>query len=134
MALALRLARWSKGMAKSRFNSTEFAAALRDIERPRGRQIHFLQAHYSAPGRAMTAAKLAKAARYQSWSGLNLQYGIIAKKIGRALGARDFDLSGLVEFAPPSSLTNRHWVLIMRPEFARALKTARWVEDRSRSR
>src|SRR4051794_27014694 len=114
-------------MNKTAHSATELTAALRGLQRPGTRQLQFLQAHYSAPGRALTAAKLAKAARYTSWAGLNLQYGLMAKKIGQAISATNFDLGSLVEFAPPNPVTNRHWVLIMKPEFARAPKQAGWV-------
>jgi len=114
-------------MSRGHYNTRDFTAALRSIERPGGRQLQFLQAHYLAPGHALTAAKLAKAARYKSWAGLNLQYGLIAKKVGEAMHAKDFHLGSLVDFAPPNSVTNKHWVLIMKPEFARALKQAGWV-------
>ena len=44
-------------------------------------QIRMLQAHYHAPGRTMTATELAAAAGYASYSGANLQYGMIGKAI-----------------------------------------------------
>jgi plasmid stabilization system protein ParE len=44
-------------------------------------QRRMLQAHYYAPDRTMTASQLAHAAGYASYSGANLQYGILGKAI-----------------------------------------------------
>ncbi|MGF6440164.1 hypothetical protein [Paraburkholderia youngii] len=44
-------------------------------------QLRMLQFHYHAPDRTITAAQLAEAAGYASYSGANLQYGIIGKAI-----------------------------------------------------
>lgn len=44
-------------------------------------QIRMLQAHYHAPDRMITAAELAAAAGFTSYSGANLQYGIVGKAI-----------------------------------------------------
>ena len=56
-------------MAKNLPNATQLTAALQAIGLPGGRQLQFLKAHYQAPGKALTAARLAKAAKYQSWRG-----------------------------------------------------------------
>lgn len=114
-------------MAKNLPNATQLTAALQAIGLPGGRQLQFLKAHYQAPGKALTAARLAKAAKYQSWRGVNLQYGRLAGKIARVLKAKDAGLSLLVEFIRPKSVTNDQWVLVMRPEFARALEKSGWV-------
>lgn len=105
----------------------EFFAALNRIALPGGSQRKFLRAHRDAPGRAATAKRLAEAAGYKDHRGVNLHYGRLAKRIGRELGRSEARLSLLVDFAPPRSLTNREWVLVMHPQFAKALKRARWV-------
>ncbi|MDR5754881.1 MULTISPECIES: hypothetical protein [Caballeronia] len=44
-------------------------------------QVRMLQAHYHAPDRTITATQLAAAAGYASYTGANLQYGMIGKAI-----------------------------------------------------
>ena len=105
----------------------QFVTAMRSMKKPGGRHPLFLQAHYKAPGRAQTATKLAQAAGYENFRGINLWYGRLADKIGAALGHKNANLALLVEFAPPRSVTNKEWVLMMRPAFADALKQVGWV-------
>jgi hypothetical protein len=58
---------------------------------------------------------------------VNLQYGLIAARIGRAL-KRTGGINLLVQFVPPRHVTptkdisNVEWILIMRPAFASALR------------
>ena len=104
-----------------------FAAALRKMPPPGGRQLLFLKAHYQARGKIMTAGGLAEAAGYPDWNSINLHYGMLAKMIGRSLGLKNAHLGLLVEFVQPRTVTNREWILLMRPEFAEGLKAARWV-------
>jgi hypothetical protein len=44
-------------------------------------QLRMLQAHYHAPNRTITTEQLAEAAGYASFSGANLQYGIVGRAI-----------------------------------------------------
>lgn len=101
--------------------------ALTAIGKPGGRQLQFLQAHFDATGRAATATQLAQAAGYKSWRTLNLHYGVLARRIGERIRRTSARLGLLVEFSGPGDLTNEHWVLFMRPEFASALSQAGWV-------
>jgi hypothetical protein len=94
---------------------------------PSGRQLRFLTAHCRAPGGVLTAAKLAKVAGYKSYGGINLQYGLLAKRIGVAMGRSNVDITLLVAGVRPKSVTNREWLLAIRPEFASALKRAGWI-------
>jgi hypothetical protein len=71
--------------------------------------------------------RLAKAAGYKSYRGVNLWYGKLAKAVGSELRRKSSSLGLLVEFAKPKSLTNTEWVLVMRPEFGKALKSAGWL-------
>lgn len=109
----------------------QLAAALLEIGVPRGNQVRFLRAHSQAPGRASTASALAKIAGYKNFNGINLSYGKLAAKIRACLALPkspgESELSLLVEFVPPPSVTNKQWVLVMRTEFAKALKLAGWV-------
>lgn len=110
--------------------SGEFRDALRAIGRPQGRQLDFLQRHYSATGRALNMRRLAQAAGYRNYGGVNLQYGKLAKRIAHALGRRPprTAVSLLAEFIPPREASNREYVLVMRGAFATALKSERWVK------
>jgi hypothetical protein len=105
----------------------QFQRALKSLPMPRGRQLAFLPEHVKAPGRALTARCLAKAARYHDYRGINLQYGLLARRIGDILGRKDATLSLLVAFVRPKSVTNTEWVMVMHPQFAEALKRAGWV-------
>lgn len=106
----------------------QFASALEAIGKPGGRQLMFLQAHFEATGRAATATQLAQAAKYKKWHTLNLHYGTLGKRIAKQLNHPDEHLGLLVDFSGPGSLTNEHWVLFMKPEFASALIKAGWVK------
>jgi hypothetical protein len=106
---------------------SQFVSALKNVGRPAGRQLQFLKAHYDAPGRAATATGLAKNVGYKSYSGINLQYGILAGQVGAYLGIPGADVSLLVDLVRPPSVTNKEWLLVMRPEFAEGLKGAGWI-------
>ena len=111
-----------------RVSEKQFLSALQALGRPGGRQLDFLQAHYHATGRAATATQLATAASYKKWHTLNLHYGTLGKRIAKQLGHPSEHLGILVDFSGPGSLTNEHWVLFMKPEFASALVKAGWVK------
>lgn len=113
-------------MAPQRISKTAFKRALELIGPPGGRQLKFLQAHYSSPGRASTATTLAWAAGYKNFNALNLRYGLLARQVGEALEISGATLGLLLEFKEPSR-TNEHWILSMRPEFADALRELGWV-------
>jgi hypothetical protein len=70
---------------------------------------------------------LARAAGYKSYDGINLQYGLMAQRIGKAMGRRDIDITLLVEGVRPRRVSNSEWLLAIRPEFAKALKHVGWV-------
>lgn len=108
-------------------SKAEFVRAMRLLKKPGGRQPDFLAAHCKAPAGVMTATKLAKAAGYKSFDGINLRYGLLAQKIGSAMGRRNVDITLLVEGVEPKAVTNRDWLLSIRPEFAAALKDVGWI-------
>jgi hypothetical protein len=101
--------------------------ALAQLPKPGGSQLKFLREHAKSRGRALTARRLAEAVGYRNHGGINLQYGLLARRIGEVLGRRDPHLSILVDFVPPRSVTNREWVMVMHPQFAEALKDANWI-------
>lgn len=104
-----------------------FEHALSTIPRPKGRQLKFLQAHFSARARGLNARRLARAAGYAGYRGINLHYGLLAASIARELGIRGVGIELLVEGLPPGQASNQDWVLIMRPRFAQALRNVGWV-------
>ena len=106
---------------------SQFVKALKRLPVPQGRQIDFLRAHSKASGRALTARRLAQAVRYKDYRGVNLHYGLLARRIGEELGVRDARLSLLVDFVEPKTVTNTEWVMVMHPQFAAALKEVGWV-------
>ena len=119
----------AKGESDMPISAARFAAVLHEIGPLGENQLRFLRAHYHAPCHAATAALLAQEAGYRNHGGINLQYGKLAESIRARLRLRrrPTQLSILVNFLRPPSVTNRHWVLVMRPEFARGLKLAKWV-------
>jgi hypothetical protein len=107
----------------------QFVKAMRAMKRPGGRQPDFLQAHFDAPGRALTMTRLAKAAGYKSYDGANLRYGILATQIGRAMTLRqsEINISLVVDLIRPREVSNREWILVLKPRFAAAMKRVGWV-------
>ena len=69
-------------------------------------------------------SRLADAASYGSYGGVNLQYGRLADRIARFLGIRPTDprVLLLVDFVEPHKVSNRNWIVLMRPQFARAVR------------
>lgn len=101
--------------------------ALKSLRKLRGNQPKFLQAHYNSKGRASTATILAKSAGYKSYKGINLRYGILAEKLAKEIGYTGESFAMVCDWAKRDTITNAHCVLIMRPNFAEALKSAEWV-------
>jgi hypothetical protein len=116
-------------MARRPITQGEFRRALSLIGRPTPGQKKFLRAHYRATGRVATMSNLADAAGYGNYGGVNLQYGGLAKRIAQALGRTlpRTRVSLLTEFIGPGRISNKEWVLFMRPAFAAALSAAGWV-------
>ena len=110
----------------------QFVEALSKLKIPGGLQVEFLLAHAQAKGRAMTMRRLAEEAGYSTWSGMNLRYGHLAKRIGQAAGISNPDITLLVEFVPPKgrspeNTSNVEWILVMDEHFASALKKVGWI-------
>ncbi len=126
-------------MAKlSSISTAEFCTAMAEMEKPGGGVRKLLQAHYNCRGRVSTMSLLAHAAGFASFSPANLHYGGLARRIARHLAIAeptlrlpeksDAYLSLLVDFIRPEAVTNVHWLLVMKPEFAAALKLSGWVK------
>jgi hypothetical protein len=110
----------------------KFKKALSKLRLPGGSQLKFLKWHAQAKGRAANMRLLAKKAGYNGWNGMNLQYGILARKIGEAGGQSNPRINLLVEFVAPKghsgeNISNSEWILVMREPFAKALKAAGWI-------
>jgi hypothetical protein len=75
-------------------------------------------------------SRLATAAGYKSYGGVNLQYGKLARRIAKLLGRPlpATRVSLLVDFVDKEQISNRNWVVHMRPAFASALRSAGWVK------
>jgi hypothetical protein len=101
--------------------------ALKKSGEPRGNRSKFLQAHYDSKGRASTATILANSAGYKSYRGLNLQYGILAEKLATNIEYTGDSFAMVCAWAERDTITNAHCVLVMRPNFAKALWVAGWV-------
>src|SRR4051812_29736838 len=108
-------------------SKSQFVGALRKLPRPNVNQRAFLRAHYDAPGRVLTATTLSEVTTYKDYRGVNRWYGELARRVGGALGEPETRLSLSVEFVQPNALTNQHWLLVMRPEFAEAIKEVGWI-------
>jgi len=111
----------------------EFKNALWRIPRPRGKQLQFLAAHAAAKGRALNMHSIARSAKYKNYRAGNLQYGLLAERIGKELGRRHEGLGLLMEFVAPRGrsgdhISNDEWILIMRPNFANALRRVGWIK------
>ncbi|HLP10241.1 MAG TPA: hypothetical protein VK178_18915 [Opitutaceae bacterium] len=85
-----------------------------------------LRTHAAAPNQVSDARNLAKAAGYESWRGMNLQYGLLGKRIAKELGEKEENLSLLAELVRPKTLSNKEWLVLMKPAFAKAVRAASW--------
>lgn len=88
-----------------------------------------LEIHYRAPDRQLTMTQIADAIGWRSYSSANLNYGELARLMGEQVGFRDEGsyLFTLCTFISPQEQGD-HWLIIMRPEVAAALKSLEWFE------
>lgn len=105
----------------------QFHKALLSIRKPGARFLRVIEAHACCTGRAMTASNMAAIAGYANWRGINMQYGRLAAQLRDALGRTGCGIELLVDGIAPNEQTNEHWLLIMKPEFKRALERAGWI-------
>jgi hypothetical protein len=87
-----------------------------------------LEAHYWAPEHTITMAALAKAVGSPGTQGVECQYQRLASRIGEALSWQgciwSFDILGMS--IPSGERGTADWLLVMRPELARALALQKW--------
>jgi hypothetical protein len=119
-------------------SAAQFLEAMSHLKRPGDSVRKLLRAHLNSKGRVSTMTLLAEAAGYASFSPANLHYGGLARRIGKHLAiseptvrvptASDAYLSLIVDFIRPEAVTNVHWLLVMKPEFAEALQGSHWID------
>ena len=107
-----------------------FRAALLALEprlTPTRRRI--LEVHYRALDRQLTMTQIAEAVGWRSYSSANSHYGRLAKLVGDEVGFRhpSCHLATLCTFVRPAEKGD-HWLIIMRPEVADALKSLGWFD------
>jgi hypothetical protein len=118
--------------------AAQYLEAMSHLARPSESIRKMLRAHLNSKGRVSTMTLLAEAAGYTSFSPANLHYGALARRIGKHLAiseptvrvptASDAYLSLIGDFIRPEAVTNAHWLLVMKPEFAEALLASRWLD------
>ncbi len=107
--------------------TADFIRAFLAISPLHENHIAILRCHARAPERTRTAAQLAREVGYPSYSAINLQYGLLAARVGEALGLHDSSLGLLCEFTPPKTHGNEQWELIMRSAVASAVAEMAWL-------
>jgi hypothetical protein len=104
---------------------------------PGSKYLAMLKANYAAPMQTISAAQMASAVGYASWSAANLQYGKYAGAIAEALGhprgtlesisgAVTPDIAILVSF-PGGLITGEQVTWQLLPAVMRALENMKWV-------
>ena len=102
----------------------QFVKALLKIKKPGEKVLRILRTHVRAPGRAMTASNLAEVVGYHGHRGINAQYGRLGVKLSILLRCGDVGIGTIIEGVRPRTQTNEQWLLVLRPQFAKALKKA----------
>ncbi len=109
----------------------EYVTAFRAIEPEiTQKQRDMLRLHHAAPARTMSATRLAEAVGFETFTGVNLQYGLLADKVARQLAvdlADHANVGILVEFVDPGHAANEHWLWVMRPNVGQALEDLEWA-------
>ncbi len=108
----------------------EYKTAFQNLEAEiSADELKMLKANYDAPERTITAEIMSEAMGYASFGGANLQYGKLAGKLCSQLNLNpEYKVEVLCKFvAPKAQGDNIHWLWIMRPEVAQALKELNWV-------
>ena len=134
----------SKSKRPQTISAEQFVEAMSHLKRPGESVRKILRAHLNSKGRVSTMTLLAEAAGYNSFSPANLHYGALARRIGQHLAisepsvrvptSSDAYLSLIGDFIRPEEVTNAHWLLVMKPEFAEALLASHWLDEPRRSR
>jgi hypothetical protein len=109
----------------------EYVVAFRAIEPEiTEKQREMLRAHHASPARVISASRLAEEVGFESYSAVNLQYGLLAEKVAHQLAVdlEDHVAVGiLVDFVDARFAANEHWLWVTRPNVAQALEDLGWV-------
>ena len=110
---------------------SDYVAAFRTIEpRVTDNQRELLRLHHDAPARVTSATRLATDVDFESYKAVNLQYGLLAQELLRALNVDLGNFVGLgilVEFVDPGFAANEHYLWVLRPNVVRALEEIGWA-------
>lgn len=110
-------------------SAEQYRRAFAQLGKLSNAHLDLLRAHYRAPQRRATATELAQAVGYESYRGVNLQYGRLGELLRGALSYDEGQASYTVaSFVPPGQEGNSEWVWVMHPELAQALEAMGWVE------
>jgi 5-methylcytosine-specific restriction protein A len=91
-------------------------------------QRRLLQIHYAAPKHTIEPVVLAERVGYPSYSAVNLQYGLLAKRACNALGLQlRFHIQALIIYIYPDTNQGESPKWVMRPQVAQALQELGWV-------
>ena len=84
--------------------------------------------HSKMPDLTITATEMAILVGYKSWRGVNLQYGILGKRLRNYLSYSEegIELYIIAYFLAPGEVGNSDWLLIMHQEVADAIKLLGW--------
>jgi hypothetical protein len=107
----------------------KFLEAMKVVRPPADRVIEALSAHLVAKRHTITAGQLASIVGYENHGGINLGYGLLAAKIGRNLRPKIAGVTPRLSLLLELNRANArdHWMLTMRPQFAKALKQSGWI-------
>jgi len=89
-----------------------------------------LRKHYQFYRHQMTMTQLADAMRWKSFSSANVHYGRLSQLVGKQLGIRPKGAYSnvLCTFIEPQA-PGDHWLTIMRPQVAEALRQLGWARQ-----
>lgn len=98
------------------------------------KQYSVLVAHHQAPGRVISATKLADEVGFNSYVTANRVYGTLGGKVAKSLGIRlkGVNIGILVDFVDPHYAANEHFLWVLRANVAIALEQLDWVPRVSR--
>ena len=125
-------------------SNSQAIATVEEVQRARLRvrddklqalDLPILRVFCASPNNSLTATALAGAVGLSSWNKSNLRFGMLAQRIGKALGYRPttrkdgttrwWESAALGSAADDSDAANFQWTL--RPELVEALRRMRWI-------
>jgi 5-methylcytosine-specific restriction protein A len=90
-------------------------------------QLRLLQIHYAAPEHTVKPIELAERVGYPNYSAVNLQYGLLAKRVCNVLDLQlRFHIQALIIYVHPGTNQDESPKWIMRPQVVQALQELGW--------